>query len=205
MTTPVNPVDNGLDDGRPRCWWSHGGGASIGRKYVDYHDEVWGVPQRDAHTLFEFLILEGAQAGLSWSTILNKLNGYRTAFAGFDPEVVAAFDDADVERLMGDTGIVRNRLKITSAIGNAQAWLALEDPVETMWSFVDGTTIQNAWPTMDEVPNDTPASQAMSKALKKLGFRFVGPTICYAYMQATGMVNDHVTDCFRHPECAALG
>jgi DNA-3-methyladenine glycosylase I len=187
-----------------RCSWSRGGGAAIGTKYVEYHDEVWGVPQRDERTLFEFLILEGAQAGLSWSTILNKLDGYRAAFDGFDPEIVAAYGDDDIERLMADSGIVRNRLKITSAIGNARAWLDLDDPVETMWSFTGGVTIQNAWPTMDDVPNDTEASQRMSRTLKKLGFRFVGPTICYAFMQATGMVNDHVTDCFRHADCAAM-
>jgi DNA-3-methyladenine glycosylase I len=195
---------SGSDDTRTRCWWSESGGASIGTKYLDYHDQVWGVPQRDPHTLFEFLILEGAQAGLSWSTILNKLDGYRAAFDGFDPLIVASFDDRDVERLMADPGIVRNRLKITSAIGNARAWLALDDPVETLWSFTDGATIQNAWEARDMVPNDTPASHAMSKALKKLGFRFVGPTICYALMQATGMVNDHLVSCFRHTECAAL-
>ncbi len=192
------------DDGRTRCWWSLSGGASIGTKYLDYHDDVWGVPLRHPHALFEFLVLEGAQAGLSWSTILNKIDGYRAAFAGFDPAVVAGFDDADVERLMADTGIVRNRLKITSAIDNARAWLDLDDPVATVWSFTGGETIQNAWPTMDDVPAETPVSQAMSKALKKLGFRFVGPTICYAFMQATGMVNDHIVECFRHAECAAL-
>lgn len=190
------------DDGRTRCSWSLTGGASIGTKYVEYHDAVWGVPERDPNTLFEFLILEGAQAGLSWSTILNKFDGYRNAFAGFDPEVVAGFGDADVERLMGDAGIVRNRLKIDSAISNARAWLELDDPVATLWSFTGGETMQNAWPTMDEVPAETPESQAMSTALKQLGFRFVGPTICYALMQATGMVNDHITSCFRHAELA---
>jgi DNA-3-methyladenine glycosylase I len=196
--------DQFLDDGQLRCSWALGGGASIGVKYVDYHDEVWGVPERDPRTLFEFLILEGAQAGLSWSTILNKFDGYRNAFADFDVETVASFDDSDVERLMADTGIVRNRLKITSTIGNAKAWLELDDPVETLWSFTGGETVRNTWATMDDVPNDTEASQAMSKALKKLGFRFVGPTICYALMQATGMVNDHVVGCFRHAQCAAL-
>jgi DNA-3-methyladenine glycosylase I len=192
------------DDGRDRCWWSLTGGRSIGTKYIEYHDDVWGVPQRDADTLFEFLILEGAQAGLSWSTILAKFDTYRAAFAQFDPAVVASFGTADVERLMADEGIVRNRLKITSAIDNARAWLALDDPVQTLWGFVDGEAIQNAWLTMADVPNDTPASRAMSRELKRLGFRFVGPTICYALMQATGMVNDHVVTCFRHAECAAL-
>jgi DNA-3-methyladenine glycosylase I len=187
-----------------RCDWALGGGASIGTRYLDYHDEVWGVPEHDARTLFEFVILEGAQAGLSWSTILNKLDGYREAFEGFDPEVVARFDDADVERLLADPGIVRNRAKIGAAVGNARAWLELDDPVELLWSFTGGRTVQNRWTSMADVPATTPESEAMSKELKRLGFRFVGPTICYAFMQATGMVNDHVVGCFRHDECAAL-
>jgi DNA-3-methyladenine glycosylase I len=187
-----------------RCDWALGGGANIGTAYIDYHDEVWGVPQHDPTVLFEFLILEGAQAGLSWSTILRKVGGYRVAFADFDARVVAAFDEADVERCMADTGIVRNRAKINAAIGNARAWLELDDPVEYLWSFTDGVTIQNNWDSMDEVPAETEASRAMSKDLKRLGFRFVGPTICYAFMQATGMVNDHASTCFRHRECRAL-
>jgi len=187
-----------------RCDWALGGGASIGTKYLDYHDEVWGVPERDPRVLFEFLVLEGAQAGLSWSTILNKMEGYRAAFAGFDPAAVAAFDDADVERCMGDAGIVRNRAKITAAVGNARAWLELDDPVGLLWSFTEGVTIQNRWTSMSALPAETAESTAMSKELKRRGFRFVGPTICYAFMQATGMVNDHVVGCFRHDECAAL-
>lgn len=187
-----------------RCDWALGGGASIGTRYLDYHDEVWGVPERDPRTLFEFLVLEGAQAGLSWSTILNKMDGYRAAFAGFDPAVVAGFDDDDVARLLADPGIVRNRAKVTAAIGNARAWLTLDDPVVLLWSFTDGATIQNSWTSMAEVPAETPESKAMSKELKRLGFRFVGPTICYAFMQATGMVNDHLTSCFRYRACAAL-
>jgi DNA-3-methyladenine glycosylase I len=187
-----------------RCEWALGGGATIGTRYLDYHDEVWGVPERDPRVLFEFLILEGAQAGLSWSTILNKLDGYRAAFAGFDPTGVARFDEHDVERLMGDVGIVRNRAKINAAIGNARAWLDLDDPVALLWGFTDGEAVQSRWRSLGEVPAETPASTAMSKQLKRLGFRFVGPTICYAFMQATGMVNDHVVDCFRHDECAAL-
>jgi len=187
-----------------RCDWALGGGASIGTKYLDYHDEVWGVPERDPRVLFEFLVLEGAQAGLSWSTILNKMEGYRAAFAGFDPAAVAAFDDADVERCMGDAGIVRNRAKITAAVGNARAWLELDDPVGLLWSFTGGVTIQNRWTSMSALPAETAESTAMSKELKRRGFRFVGPTICYAFMQATGMVNDHVVGCFRHDECAAL-
>jgi len=187
-----------------RCDWALGGGASIGTRYLDYHDEVWGVPERDPRVLFEFLVLEGAQAGLSWSTILNKIEGYRAAFAGFDPAAVAAFDDADVERCMGDAGIVRNRAKITAAVGNARAWLELDDPVALLWSFTGGVTIQNRWTSMSALPAETAESTAMSKELKRRGFRFVGPTICYAFMQATGMVNDHVVGCFRHDECAAL-
>ena len=187
-----------------RCSWAFGGGAKIGTAYVDYHDEVWGVPERDSRTLFEFLILEGAQAGLSWSTILLKMAGYRAAFANFDASLVAAFDDADIERCMSDTGIVRNRAKINAAIGNARAWLELDDPVEYIWSFTGGTTTQNDWPSMDDMPAETEVSRAMSKDLKQRGFKFVGPTICYAFMQATGMVNDHVTTCFRHRECRVL-
>lgn len=187
-----------------RCSWALGGGPSIGTAYLNYHDEVWGAPQRDGRTLFEFLILEGAQAGLSWSTILRKVDGYRNAFAGFDPQAVALFGDADVERCMADSGIVRNRAKINAAIGNAQAWLELDDPVDFLWSFTDGVTIQNQWTQMEQVPAETVISSTMSKELKRLGFRFVGPTICYALMQATGMVNDHVTTCFRHQQCRAL-
>jgi len=187
-----------------RCSWALGGGTKIGSAYIDYHDEVWGAPQRDSRTLFEFLILEGAQAGLSWSTILLKIAGYQRAFANFDASLVAAFDDADIERCMADSGIVRNRAKINAAVGNARAWLELDDPVGYIWGFTDGTTIQNDWQSMDEVPAETEVSRAMSKDLKKRGFKFVGPTICYAFMQATGMVNDHVTSCFRHRECRAL-
>ena len=152
--------------------------------YVTYHDEEWGVPSRDDRHLFELLVLEGAQAGLSWSTILHKREGYRHAFAGFDAERVARFGERDVERLLGDPGIVRNRLKVTSAIDNARAALA----------------VQEERGSLAEVPAETVESRAMSKELKRRGFRFVGPTICYAFMQATGMVNDHVTTCFRYRE-----
>ena len=189
-----------LDDGTPRCSWGEGSA-----QYAAYHDTEWGVPERDARRLFELLILEGAQAGLSWSTILNKRDGYRAAFAGFDPARVAEFGDDDVARCLADPGIVRNRAKVTAAIGNARAWLALDDPVELLWSFVGGAPVQNHWTGMGEVPATTAASDAMSKVLKKSGFRFVGPTICYALMQSCGLVNDHVTSCFRHAECAALG
>ncbi len=187
-----------------RCAWSLGGGPAIGHAYIDYHDNVWGVPERDPMVLFEFLVLEGAQAGLSWSTILRKLDTYRAAYRGFDPEVVAAFDEHDVARLLGDEGIVRNRAKVDASIRNARAWLELDDPVSYLWGFVDGAPIQNMWSAMHALPAETDRSRAMSKDLKRRGFGFVGPTICYAFMQATGMVNDHVTTCFRHAECLAL-
>lgn len=192
-------------DGVERCAWSLGGGPAIGDAYVRYHDEVWGVPQRDPRTLFEFLILEGAQAGLSWSTILRKVDGYRSAFDGFDPVVVAGYGDADVARLLADEGIVRNRAKVAAAIRNAQAWLALDDPVEHLWSFTGGVTKQNSWSAMGQIPAETDESRAMSKDLKRRGFTFVGPTICYALMQATGMVNDHLISCPRHAACVKLG
>lgn len=187
-----------------RCAWALSGGANIGDAYVRYHDEVWGVPVREERQLFEFLILEGAQAGLSWSTILRKIDTYRAAFDGFDPARVAAYGDADVARLLADEGIVRNRAKVAAAIRNAQAWLELDDPVDHLWSFTGGTSIQNEWPAMGSVPAETDASRAMSKDLKRRGFTFVGPTICYAFMQATGIVNDHVVSCFRHAECREL-
>jgi DNA-3-methyladenine glycosylase I len=187
-----------------RCSWALGGGKSIGTRYLDYHDQVWGGPERDPRVLVEFLGLGGAQAGLSWSTILNQFAGYRSAVATSDPTVVAGFDERDLERLMADEGIVRNRAKIEAAIGNARAWLDLDDPVGLLWGFTDGVAVQNRWRSLDQVPAETPASVAMSTQLKRLGFRFVGPTICYAFMQATGMVNDHVVACFRHDECAAL-
>lgn len=170
--------------------------------YQAYHDEEWGVPVHDDRLLFEFLVLEGAQAGLSWLTILRKREGYRRAFAGFDPETVAAFGPADVERLLADSGIIRNRLKIGSAITNAQAFLRVREEFGSfdayVWGFVDGETIQNEWKLMAEIPAKTLEAERMSADLKKRGFRFVGPTICYAHMQATGMVNDHTVDCFRY-------
>jgi DNA-3-methyladenine glycosylase I len=188
-----------VDDGRVRCGWGTGGEAM-----AEYHDTVWGVPQRDPNTLFEFLVLEGAQAGLSWSTILNKRAGYQRAFADFDPAVVAGFGDDDVQRLMADPGIVRNRLKITATIDNARTWVGLDDPVDLLWSFVGGSPLQHDLTAMGDVPSTTPESDRMSKDLKKLGFRFVGSTICYALMQACGMVNDHVVTCFRHAEVAEM-
>lgn len=182
-----------------RCDWSLGSPEEI-----EYHDEVWGVPQRDERSLFEFLILEGAQAGLSWRTILRKIPGYRAAFAGFDPVAVAAFTDDDVARCLADPGIVRNRAKVAAAVGNARAWLELDDPVAFVWGFVGGTPVQHAFATMADLPAEDDTSRAMSVELKRRGFRFVGPTICYAYMQACGMVNDHLVDCFRHRACAGL-
>jgi DNA-3-methyladenine glycosylase I len=176
--------------------------------YVAYHDEEWGVPVFDDRRLFEFLILEGAQAGLSWSTILKKREGYRAAFDGFDPVIVAGYDERKTAELLADAGIVRNRLKVASAVSNARAFLEVQVEhgsfSDYIWGFVDGAPIQNHWPTLAEIPAKTPLAETISKDLKKRGFRFVGPTIVYAHMQATGMVNDHVVDCFRYPEIMAL-
>ena len=168
--------------------------------YAAYHDEEWGVPSHDERHLFEMLILEGAQAGLSWSTILRKREGYREAFAGFDAARVARFDGRDVERLMQNPEIVRNRAKIEAAIANARATLETDSLDGLLWSFVGGSPRQNSWKTVAEVPAETAESKAMSKELKRRGFRFVGPTICYAFMQAVGMVNDHTAGCFRYAE-----
>jgi DNA-3-methyladenine glycosylase I len=169
---------------------------------VAYHDDEWGVPTHDDAALFELLTLEGAQAGLSWSTILNKRAGYRNAFAGFDPAVVASFTALDVERLLDDAAIVRHRGKIESTIGNAQRILEVRDELgsfdEYVWSFVDGTPIVGAWRDLGELPASTPQSVALSRDLKRRGFRFVGPTTVYAFMQAAGLVDDHVVSCFRH-------
>ena len=172
--------------------------------YIDYHDREWGVPVHDDRLLFEFLILEGAQAGLSWITILRKRDAYRRAFAGFDPEVVARFDDVKVAELLADPGIVRNRLKIGSAVGNARAFLQVQEEFGSfdayLWRFVDGRPVQNARRTQAEIPANTPQSDALSRDLKQRGFRFVGSTICYSHMQAVGMANDHLVDCFRWRE-----
>lgn len=181
-----------------RCGWANGGPLEIA-----YHDTEWGVPSRDDRHLFEMLVLEGAQAGLSWSTILRKRENYRKAFAGFDPAKVARFDARRRAALMRDAGIVRNRQKIEATVGNARRVLAVREEfdslAEYLWQFVDGRPIQNAWAAGARVPAETAESRAMSKALVQRGFRFVGPTICYAFMQATGMVNDHITTCFRYP------
>jgi DNA-3-methyladenine glycosylase I len=179
-----------------RCKWASNPLSSR------YHDEEWGVPQHDDRRLFEFLILEGAQAGLSWDTILKKRENYRAAFHGFDAKRIARYTERDVVRLLNDEGIVRNRLKIVSAVSNAKLFLEIQKEFGTfdkyIWSFVGGSPKVNHWQTLSEVPASTPESDAMSRALKKRGFRFVGTTICYAFMQATGMVNDHTTDCFRY-------
>jgi DNA-3-methyladenine glycosylase I len=171
---------------------------------IAYHDEEWGTPSRDDRRLFEMLTLEGAQAGLSWSTILNKREGYRAAFAGFDPEAVARFGPRDVERLLQDAGIVRNRLKIESTLANAPRVLELQAEHGSfshyLWSFVDGEPLVGGWRSLAELPVETDLSRALSKDLKKRGFRFVGPTICYAFMEAVGLVNDHTVDCFRYAE-----
>lgn len=192
-------VEGNAGDGRIRCGWCLAFPA-----YIRYHDEEWGVPLHDDRRLFEFLILEGAQAGLSWSTILNKRAGYRLAFAEFDARKVARFGPPDVERLMHDPGIVRNRLKIESAISNARAFLAVQKEFGSfaayLWQFTGGKPLVNRWKSLKDVPASTAESDAMSRDLKKRGFRFVGSTICYAHMQATGMVNDHLESCFRHAE-----
>jgi DNA-3-methyladenine glycosylase I len=186
-----------------RCAW----GAGPDPDYRAYHDTEWGVPIRDERHLFELLVLEGAQAGLSWSTILRKREGYRRAFAGFDVAAVAAFGEVDVARLLADAGIVRNRAKVAAAIGNARATLELYAAgttlVEHLWSFVGGTPVVNRFETLAEIPSETDASRAMSRDLRARGFRFVGPTICYALMQSAGMVNDHETSCFRWEEVQA--
>jgi DNA-3-methyladenine glycosylase I len=176
--------------------------------YRDYHDLEWGSPLYDNHQLFEFLVLEGAQAGLAWITVLRKREAYRRAFDGFDPYRIARYSPERKAKLMKNIGLIRNRLKIDSAVRNAQAYVAMERAGEDfstfLWSFVGGKPITNHWQTLAEVPVSTPESEAMSRALKKRGFNFVGPTICYAFMQATGMVNDHLVGCYRHNECSDM-
>jgi DNA-3-methyladenine glycosylase I len=182
-----------------RCSW-----VGTDPLYVAYHDQEWGVPVHDDRKLFEFLILEGAQAGLSWLTILKKREAYRQAFADFNPEIVAGYDETKIKELSTNSGIIRNRRKIVSAVQNARAFLATQRECGTfdqyLWRFVKGRPIKNSWAQFEDVPAKTKESEEMSKDLKKRGFTFVGPTICYALMQAVGMVNDHVTDCFRYKE-----
>jgi DNA-3-methyladenine glycosylase I len=183
-----------------RCFWAN----TTEPLYLKYHDEEWGVPVHDDHKLFEFLILEGAQAGLNWYTILRKRPGYQEAFDGFDPSKIATYGEEKVNELMQNTGIIRNRLKINATIRNAQAFLKIRDELGSfdtyMWQFVNGKPIINNWTSGHEIPAVTDLSRRMSKDLLQRGFRFVGPTICYAYMQAVGIVNDHTTDCFRFNE-----
>ncbi len=187
-----------------RCRWAEG----VSLDYIRYHDEEWGVPVYDDQTQFEFLILEGAQAGLSWSTILNKRDGYRKAFADFDPVKVARFTKKRIEKLLQDPSIVRNRLKVESTVTNARAFLRVQEEFgsfsDYIWQYVEGKPVQNRFRRDSDVPATSPVSDALSKDLKKRGFRFVGSTIVYAHMQATGLVNDHVVGCFRHRPCAKL-
>lgn len=184
---------------RQRCGWCVASPLEI-----DYHDTEWGIPLHDDQKLFEFLILEGAQAGLSWVTILKKRDNYRAAMDDFDAQKIARYDESKYQELMENTGIVRNRLKISSTISNAQIFLDMQDEYgsfdQWIWQFIGGEPRINSWQSLSEVPSSTAESDAMCKALKKKGFRFVGTTICYAFMQATGMVNDHVVDCFRHAQ-----
>ena len=192
-----------MDEIQVRCPW-----ATDDPLYIAYHDREWGVPLHDDRALFEFLVLEGAQAGLSWLTILRKRETYRRAFDGFAPAAVARFDEARVAALLGDPGIIRNRLKINSAVGNARAFLKVQDEFGSfaayMWAFVGGRPIVNRWESLRQVPAQTAESRALSQDLKRRGFSFVGPTIMYAHMQAVGMVNDHLVGCFRHAAVVSL-
>jgi len=191
-------------DAKNRCWWS-----GDDQLYQQYHDCEWGVPVHDDRLLFEFLCLEGAQAGLSWITILRKRENYRRVFDQFDAHKIARYDETKIASLLADPGIVRNKLKVNGFVKNARAYLDMLDHDETLdnylWAYVDGVALQNNRNSMAEIPANTPVSDAMSKDLKKRGFTFVGSTICYAFMQAAGLVNDHVTDCFRHAELALDG
>ncbi len=188
-----------------RCPWSEG----VSDAYIAYHDEEWGVPVCDDARQFEFLVLEGAQAGLSWSTILHRRDGYRRAFAGFDVEKVARITPQRIEALLRDPGIIRNRLKVQATVGNARAFLKVQEEfgsfIDYIWRFVDGKPVQNRWREQKQVPATSTISDALSKDLKKRGFRFVGSTIIYAHLQATGLVNDHLVGCFRHAPCRKMG
>lgn len=190
-------------DDRPRCGW-----VTPDPVYHLYHDTEWGVPVHDERRHFEFLVLDGAQAGLSWLTILRKREAYRQAFAGFDPEEVARFDEAKIRELLANPGIVRNRLKVEGAVRNARAFLSVQETFGSfdafIWRFVEGETLQNSWESLAELPPRTPLSDAVSREMKRLGFTFVGSVICYSYMQAAGLVNDHLRSCFRHAEVASL-
>ncbi len=190
-------------DDRDRCPW-----PGSDELMLEYHDREWGVPLHDERRLFEFLVLEGAQAGLSWQTVLRRREGYRAAFDGFDYERVAQYGEAETARLLADEGIIRNRQKVRSAIQNAQAFMDVREEFGSfdafVWQFVDGEPRRNAFTSLDEMPAETEQSRAMSKELKRRSFSFVGPTICYAHMQATGMVNDHLVSCFRYDEVGRL-
>lgn len=191
------------DDGRARCWWP--GSDPL---YVAYHDTDWGVPERNSRALFEKLILDGFQAGLSWITILRKRENFRRVFDGFEPARLAEWDDAHIEAALADPGIVRNRAKVIATVRGARAWLAIEEREgfsPFLWKFVDGRPLAPNWRRRADVPAETELSIRLSKALKAEGFNFCGPTIVYAFMQAVGMTNDHLTGCFRHAECAVLG
>ena len=189
----------GIDTGKIRCPW-----CLTDADYTRYHDREWGVPLKSSRKLFEFLVLDGAQAGLSWLTILKRRDGYRLAFDGFDPEKMARYGEKDIARLLGDERIIRNKLKINSAIENARAYCAMEEAGEKfgkwLWNWVDGQTIINHWKTLKEIPTSTELSEKISGELKKKGFSFVGPTIIYAFIQAAGLVDDHLVDCFRRQE-----
>lgn len=184
---------------KPRCKW-----VGADPLYIEYHDIEWGTPLHSDQKLFEFLILEGVQAGLSWLTVLKKRANYRKAFEGFDPQKIARFDTGKIKRLLADGGLIRNRLKMAAAVQNARAFLEVQKEFgrfdDFVWGFVGGSPLKNAWNTVEQVPSQTSESLALSDALKRRGFKFVGPTICYAFMQAVGMVNDHTVDCFRYAE-----
>jgi DNA-3-methyladenine glycosylase I len=197
---PASPTTEWTDDGRERCDWA------TGPWLAPYHDEEWGVPVHDDRRHFEFLTLEAAQAGLSWLTVLKRRDGYRRAFAGFAPEKVARFGPRKVEALLGDTGIIRNRLKIESTVANAAAFLRVQEELGSfdayLWAFVEGSPVCNRWGSTHKIPASTPLSTAVSADLRRRGFRFVGPTVIYAHLQAAGLVVDHLTTCFRYPELA---
>jgi DNA-3-methyladenine glycosylase I len=205
MARKTRPAQSVSAQAVTRCEWV----KEVPAEYVAYHDQEWGVPVHDDRKQFEFLLLEGAQAGLSWWTVLNKRAGYRKAFAQFNPEKVARFTPQRIERLLQNPGIIRNRLKVQAAVTNAQAFLQVREEFgrfdDYLWRFVDGRPIQNVWRRLDQVPATTPISDKLSKDLKGRGFKFVGSTIVYAHMQAVGMVNDHLLKCFRQAECARMG
>ncbi len=196
--SPAVSPDEFVPDGRTRCGWA------TGPWHIPYHDTEWGVPVHDDRTHFEFLVLEGAQAGLSWLTVLKKRDAYRRAFAEFDPEKVARFTPRRVQKLLLDPGIIRNRAKVESAVRNARAFLAVQDEFgsydDYLWRFVGGRPKVNKWRRTEQIPATTPISEAVSADLRQRDFRFVGPTVCYAHLQATGLVNDHLVSCFRYPE-----